>query len=199
MKSDRRVRYTRMVLKQALLSLMLERPITRITVTEICERAEVNRATFYAHYADPYDLLARIENELFESIRRSIAGGLSSGSLRRILTDICSSIRENGALCRVIFSEYGDRESLSGCSTSRVWKAWRSGRSIVPHAGERELERMYAFFSQGSAAVIRGWVLSGHAGRAGGNRGLPRAHQHGRACPNRGKSGEVSGISCKIG
>lgn len=104
MKSDRRVRYTRMVLKQALLSLMLERPITRITVTEICERAEVNRATFYAHYADPYDLLARIENELFESIRRSIAGGLSSGSLRRILTDICSSIRENGALCRVIFS-----------------------------------------------------------------------------------------------
>ena len=40
MKSDRRVRYTRMVLKQALLSLMLERPITRITVTEICERAE---------------------------------------------------------------------------------------------------------------------------------------------------------------
>lgn len=61
MKSDRRVRYTRMVLKQALLSLMLERPITRITVTEICERAEVNRATFYAHYADPYDLLARIE------------------------------------------------------------------------------------------------------------------------------------------
>ena len=66
MKSDRRVRYTRMVLKQALLSLMLERPITRITVTEICERAEVNRATFYAHYADPYDLVARIEKELFE-------------------------------------------------------------------------------------------------------------------------------------
>ena len=33
MKSDRRVRYTRMVLKQALLSLMLERPISRITVT----------------------------------------------------------------------------------------------------------------------------------------------------------------------
>ena len=161
MKSDRRVRYTRMVLKQALLSLMLERPITRITVTEICERAEVNRATFYAHYADPYDLLARIENELFESIRRSIAGGLSSGSPRRILTDICSSIRENGALCRVIFSEYRDREfrervlNIAGVERVALW------RSIVPHAGERELERMYAFFSQGSAAVIRGWVLSG--------------------------------------
>lgn len=161
MKSDRRVRYTRMVLKQALLSLMLERPITRITVTEICERAEVNRATFYAHYADPYDLLARIENELFESIRRSIAGGLSSGSLRRILTDICSSIRENGALCRVIFSEYGDREFLERVLNIASVESVALWRSIVPHAGERELERMYAFFSQGSAAVIRGWVLSG--------------------------------------
>ena len=161
MKSDRRVRYTRMVLKQALLSLMLERPITRITVTEICERAEVNRATFYAHYADPYDLLARIENELFESIRRSIAGGLSSDSLRRILTDICSSIRENGALCRVIFSEYGDREFLERVLNIARVESMALWRSIVPHAGERELERMYAFFSQGSAAVIRGWVLSG--------------------------------------
>ena len=161
MKSDRRVRYTRMVLKQALLSLMLERPITRITVTEICERAEVNRATFYAHYADPYDLLARIENELFESIRRSIAGGLSSGSLRRILTDICSSIRDNGALCRVIFSEYGDREFLERVLNIARVESMALWRSIVPHAGERELERMYAFFSQGSAAVIRGWVLSG--------------------------------------
>jgi AcrR family transcriptional regulator len=161
MKSDRRVRYTRMVLKQALLSLMLERPITRITVTEICERAEVNRATFYAHYADPYDLLARIENELFESIRRSIAGGLSSGSLRRILTDICSFIRENGALCRVIFSEYGDREFLERVLNIARVESVALWRSIVPHAGERELERMYAFFSQGSAAVIRGWVLSG--------------------------------------
>ena len=161
MKSDRRVRYTRMVLKQALLSLMLERPITRITVTEICERAEVNRATFYAHYADPYDLLARIENELFESIRRSIAGGLSSGSLRRILTDICSSIRENGALCRVIFSEYGDREFLERVLNIARVESVALWRSIVPHAGERELERMSAFFSQGSAAVIRGWVLSG--------------------------------------
>lgn len=135
MKSDRRVRYTRMVLKQALLSLMLERPITRITVTEICERAEVNRATFYAHYADPYDLLARIENELFESIRRSIAGGLSSGSLRRILTDICSSIRENGALCRVIFSEYGDREFLERVLNIARVESVALWRSIVRMRG----------------------------------------------------------------
>lgn len=150
MKSDRRVRYTRMVLKQALLSLMLERPITRITVTEICERAEVNRATFYAHYADPYDLLARIENELFESIRRSIAGGLSSGSLRRILTDICSSIRENGALCRVIFSEYGDREFLERVLNIARVESVALWRSIVRMRGNGSLSGCMRFSHRGA-------------------------------------------------
>ncbi len=161
MKSDRRVRYTRMVLKQALLSLMLERPISRITVTEICARAEVNRATFYAHYTDPYDLLARIENELLEAIQGSIRSGLSSSSLRQLLTDICHSIRENGALCRVIFSEHGDREFLERVLNIAHEESMALWKKMAPQAGERELARLYDFFSHGSAAVIRSWVLSG--------------------------------------
>ena len=49
-RSDRRVRYTKTVLKQSLLELMKDRPIGKITVTEICRLADVNRNTFYAHY-----------------------------------------------------------------------------------------------------------------------------------------------------
>lgn len=161
MKNDRRVRYTRMVLKQALLSLLLERPISRITVTEIAERAGVNRVTFYAHYSDPYDLLARIESELFEAIERSIGSGLSSGSLKQILMDICTSIRENGELCRVIFSEHGDRAFLERVLNIARTESMALWQRVAPHATKRDLERVYAFFSQGSAAVIRQWVLSG--------------------------------------
>ena len=49
MKTDARVKYTKMVLKKALLELMQHKPVNKITVKEICERAELNRATFYAH------------------------------------------------------------------------------------------------------------------------------------------------------
>ena len=52
MKTDARVKYTKMVLKKALLELMQHKPVNKITVKEICERAELNRATFYAHYSD---------------------------------------------------------------------------------------------------------------------------------------------------
>ena len=72
MKTDARVKYTKMVLKKALLELMQHKPVNKITVKEICERAELNRATFYAHYSDCFDLLESIEEELFGQFERSM-------------------------------------------------------------------------------------------------------------------------------
>ena len=80
-RQDRRVRYTKLVLRQSLLELMRDRPINKINVTDICERADINRGTFYAHYADQYDLLAQIENELYEEIKRSIEKSLNADTL----------------------------------------------------------------------------------------------------------------------
>ena len=49
MKQDARVRYTQKVLKEVLLQLLEQKPVNRITVKEVCERAELNRTTFYTH------------------------------------------------------------------------------------------------------------------------------------------------------
>lgn len=65
-KQDARVRYTKMVIRNSLLELLRIKPIAKITVTEICERADINRATFYAHYSDPSDLLHSLEAEVIE-------------------------------------------------------------------------------------------------------------------------------------
>ena len=48
-KSDARVRYTQRALKQALLTLLKEKSVNKITVKEVCALAELNRATFYSH------------------------------------------------------------------------------------------------------------------------------------------------------
>ena len=59
-KTDARKRYTQMVLKQSLLKLLKEKPVNRITVKEVCELAQLNRATFYAHYSDCFALLGSL-------------------------------------------------------------------------------------------------------------------------------------------
>ena len=62
---DRRTRYTRRTLKEALLELMQEKPYNRITVTEICRRSQINRGTFYLHYFDLDDLLDDLLHDAF--------------------------------------------------------------------------------------------------------------------------------------
>ncbi len=52
MKTDARVRYTLMKLKESFLVLLEKKPINKITVKEVCELSELNRATFYTHFTD---------------------------------------------------------------------------------------------------------------------------------------------------
>lgn len=54
---DARVRYTRMITEQSFLELLKQKPVSKITVTELCELAQINRATFYKHYLDVQDLM----------------------------------------------------------------------------------------------------------------------------------------------
>lgn len=67
MKTDARVRYTRMRIREAFLACLAEKPVSKITVKELCDMAEINRATFYKHYADPFDLLDKLEGEALSS------------------------------------------------------------------------------------------------------------------------------------
>ena len=53
---DMRVRMTKKMLIGAFLQLRREKPLRRITVSELCQCAGVGRGTFYAHYEDVYDL-----------------------------------------------------------------------------------------------------------------------------------------------
>lgn len=66
--SDRRIVRTRRMLKEALISLMEEKDFEDITVQHIAERANINRATFYAHFEDIYALLAYIIKEGFMEV-----------------------------------------------------------------------------------------------------------------------------------
>ena len=61
MKQDHRIRLTKLLLREAFLDLLVEKPVAKITVKELCEQANVNRATFYAHYRDLFDLHEEID------------------------------------------------------------------------------------------------------------------------------------------
>ena len=63
-----RVRRTKRAIRDALLRLIQEKPVTRVTTTELCAEADINRNTFYAHCATPEDVLAEVEKEFLEDL-----------------------------------------------------------------------------------------------------------------------------------
>lgn len=67
----RRVRMTKRMMKDALMELMEHRPLSSVSVTELCRQADVNRSTFYSYYDDLSGLLREIENDLIEQMPRA--------------------------------------------------------------------------------------------------------------------------------
>lgn len=65
---DRRVRRSRRAMRDAYISLVLESGYEHVTVEAVTERADVARATFYAHYADLHDLLVCIARDLADEL-----------------------------------------------------------------------------------------------------------------------------------
>jgi len=160
-KTDRRVLYTKMFLKESLLALMKEKPIAKITPTELCRHAKMNRNTFYTHYDSPEALLKSIEDEMYGQIRQTIERSKTNGSISELLTEICGAIYDHRDLCAVLFSEYGDKDflrriiDLAHDMTLAEWKA------AGMQNDNEQAEMLYCYSVNGSVSVIQKWILDG--------------------------------------
>ncbi len=70
---DIRVIKSKNAIKDAFLDLRKKKTLKNITVKELCEKAMVNKSTFYSHYTDIFDLTDKLENEIIFSIVNSIS------------------------------------------------------------------------------------------------------------------------------
>jgi len=73
-KQDRRSQRTRHLLSAALVELIREKDYHMITVSDIIERANVGRSTFYAHYRDKDDLFVGELDRVIELLSQRIPG-----------------------------------------------------------------------------------------------------------------------------
>lgn len=94
---SRRSRMTRRIFRECLKELLVEKDFGRISVSEICERADMNRSTFYAHYTDQFDLMWDVEDEFLDGLSDAILQKDAKDFMERY-TDCLRFIYENGKL-----------------------------------------------------------------------------------------------------
>ena len=156
---DARVRYTRMVIENSFLELLQEKPMAKITVTELCQKAQISRATFYKHYLDVPDLLEKLEQRLFDYIRDLFRG--HAQDFERFLLDMMEHTRKEGMRFMVLGTENADPNLMA--KTFRL--CYEAGYPIVeknlPQVESAKREMLYQFMSQGSGAILTHWIQTG--------------------------------------
>lgn len=99
---DRRTRYTLRVIRAAMFELMESKPLEKITVTDICQLADINRGTFYKYYRDVYDLFEKTGNDFIEEIHALfLESDASSSDMPRFFASIFQILSENKDLVQI--------------------------------------------------------------------------------------------------
>ena len=105
-KEDRRVAITKRMLKEALTEMLGEVDIYHVSIRELCQRADVNRTTFYKYYGSQFDLLADMENDLLVFLSKTITENAADPN--RIIETACSYLEEHLEFGRLILNNNVD-------------------------------------------------------------------------------------------
>lgn len=163
MATDRRVKYTKMVLRASLIELLAEKPISRLTIKELCQRADINRATFYSHYSDQFDLLRQIEAAFIADINSYLDHFVVEAgetNMVEILAKIFEYIDQNSSLCQVLLGNNSDLDfqtDIMNIVSERVLFEWQKTIKV----DEAAADYLYTYVATGSIGIIRKWLQSG--------------------------------------
>ena len=160
MKNDARVRYTRKMIEESFLTLLQTKTVNRITVKEICEMAQVNRATFYKHYADPYDLLEQIEDRIIEglSVYTQEEFEKSHGDF---LLWMLREMHRHGVDYVKMYYLYNDPGMTDRIGELMYGKYMPQMADRLPGLGPKQQQMAYHFFARGCGSMIHDWVSGG--------------------------------------
>ena len=155
---DIRIKRTKAMLENALFDLMKEKPVEKITPTELCRKATVNRNTFYTHYTSVAELYNDVENRLISSVDESLN---ESNTTIEAITVICRMLKSNKMISDIIFSKH-----FSSKIMNRVFVMTDNFNMNKMNSENNQLSQEFkqmvsAYTIMGSAAALECWVKNG--------------------------------------
>lgn len=162
-KNNQRTRLSKILLKNALMDLLSEKgSVTKISVRELCERADLNRSTFYAHYSEPKELLEEVEAELLDATREHLQriGAENDIGAHRYLLSFLIYIKENDKPFRTLLIDAGDPEFRSKFMQQSIIQFVENLNISFPKDQEQYI---YSYILNGSTGVIIQWMRSDYS------------------------------------
>ena len=161
-KQESKYQYTASLMDEALLLLLEQKEYDSITVKEVCQKAGVNRSTFYLHYESMNDLLEETVGMINDRFKASLASVPTDDPRKVVLTSekylrpYLGFIKENMRAYKVIHEKdhlFNSQKTFEGFYQSIFSPA-------LTNFGVKESEKKYvfAFYTQGTVAIIGKWL-----------------------------------------
>jgi len=155
MSSTRRTQMTRKLFRDALIELLQTKPLQKITVKEICEKADLNRTTFYLHYDDQEQLLDEIIENFKEGLDRYFPPISDETDRINRLNEYISYVKDNYKVFRILMSN----DQALGTRNKILGDLLRERTNTHPaHGRQPEGKYIYFFILDGSISMILHWI-----------------------------------------
>ena len=160
-KNNQRARSTDESIVRTVYGIMVteKKPASKITVREVCEKAQINRSTFYAHFLDVYDVVEKVERNMAERLTKTFLQKLEEGAgLDVCYASLFDFVREYKEFYRLYFSA-ASQSGLIGVAWDLLRE--RTGALSWEQFGyESKDELIYhgEFFIYGMSAMLRCWI-----------------------------------------
>lgn len=157
---NQRVMLTKRLIREALVELLKAKNLRQISVRELCERAEINRTTFYKHYGSPDQVLQEILSDQIQNVIDLADNNGKPVSTPDFLERMCEYMWANRNLHKVLFSsQTGTEESdLFRLCANAMWSV-RTFRPEMENLDPITDKAAMLFVESGCYAVFRWWLL----------------------------------------
>lgn len=155
---NQRVRITKRLLLEALLSLLEKKHISQVSVTELCAKAGINRATFYKHYGTPNDILSEMSHRYTQEMLH-FQENSSGKSIAQLIEENCVFMYENRQSIRILIKNSMEREMAAQV----LMKLFENAPSppLLDMSGFDEQERRLtvAYIANGCYSLLEKWIM----------------------------------------
>lgn len=159
-RENQRITITKRLLKEGMLRLLREKEPDKISVTELCREAGINRATFYRHYQIPRDVLMEIQMDLYHELRQTIPMPSSPEEVRTTIEKLCGFMEDRMELLRTIIRSNSDAD-FAAFVNELYLEIWQElGQlSALRNLNQEDARMLTLYFAGGSYFVMRHWLL----------------------------------------
>lgn len=158
-KENQRVAITKRMIKEGLLRLLEKRHISEISISELCQEAQINRTTFYRHYQTPGDVLLEIALDQVGTFSQHSALADHMDNLKEFVTQLCEFLYQRKDIVKIFIRNYTEPDFIG---ISQLLSQQFLGSRTVLYRGKAvdddTLQLFNAFFSTGMYALISLWL-----------------------------------------